>query len=576
MKRRRHAALILALALLAPGLWLALGNRGKSTIGAPGPAGGPGSGIFFADVTARAGIRFRHENGAEGKWFIAEPMGSGGGFFDHDGDGDMDIYLVNSGKLGGPPDPNPSRNALYRNDGGGSFTEVTEASGTGDDGYGMGCAMADYDNDGDVDIYVTNLGPNVLYRNRGDGTFEDVAEAAGVGNRSFGSSCLFADADADGHLDLYVVNYVVLSLSDEKMCGKPGLRTYCHPSDYDAAPDVFYHNQGDGTFADWTRKAGLYRDDGKGLGVVASDFDGDRDIDIYVANDTSPNFYFRNDGEGVFQEVGQILGVAYGEGGLPEAGMGVAAGDYDGDGWMDLIVTNYAQETNSIYWNSRGEYFENRIVTSGLAGASLVPLGFGTGFFDLDLDGRLDLAVMNGHIEVNISSFYDYQSYPQSNQLFRNRGDGSLEDVSSGAGPGFTERRVSRGLACADFDLDGDLDLLVTNCDDGPQLLENRTQPLGGWVAFLPLTGDPPRVAIGARLRLETADGAQVRDAISGGSYLSQSEPWVHFGLGKAKGIDVLEVRWPSGKSQRFEGISAGRRYRVVEGKDAPEAVAPR
>ncbi|MCZ6602939.1 MAG: VCBS repeat-containing protein, partial [Planctomycetota bacterium] len=368
MKRIAFLLFLIALGALAGTVWR---SRARTTgiTSRDLPDGKASAGFSFSDVTARAGIRFRHHNGATEKKHLAETMGSGGGFFDYDGDGYPDIYLVNGATLEGAPGPIPPRNALYRNNGDGTFSDVTDESGTGDIGYGMGCAMADYDNDGDPDIYVTNFGPNVLYRNRGDGTFEEVAAQAGVADPLWGASCLFADVDKDGWLDLYVVNYVALSLEENRYCGRleSGYRAYCHISDFDAAADVFFRNLGDGTFIDWTGPSGLHRTDGKGLGVVGGDFDNDSDIDIYVANDTTPNFLFRNLGDGTFEEVGVLLGVAYGEAGDPEAGMGVDAADYDEDGWLDLFVTNFALETNSLYRNAAGSYYENRTYRTGLA-----------------------------------------------------------------------------------------------------------------------------------------------------------------------------------------------------------------
>ncbi|MCZ6689182.1 MAG: CRTAC1 family protein [Planctomycetota bacterium] len=572
MRRTAFFLFLVALGGLAGTVW----RSRTTTTGIPSvvpPDGKTPTGFSFSDITARAGIQFRHHNGATEKKFLVETMGSGGGFFDYDGDGYPDIYLVNGASLEGEPGPNPPRNALYHNNGDGTFEDVTRQSGTGDTGYGMGCAMADYDNDGDPDIYVTNLGPNVLYRNRGDGTFEEVAAQAGVADPQWGASCLFADVDKDGWLDLYVVNYIALSLEEDRYCGRlePGYRAYCHISDFDAAADVFFRNLGDGTFIDWTRPSGLLRPDGKGLGVVGGDFDNDSDIDIYVANDTTANFLFRNLGDGTFEEVGVLLGAAYGEGGEPEAGMGLDAADYDEDGWLDLFVTNFALETNSLYRNAAGSYYENRTYRAGLASPSLTPLAFGALFLDLDLDGFLDIAVVNGHIQDRIALYYEHQTHGQPNQLFRNRGDGTYVDVSGSGGPAFLERRVSRGLAAADFDLDGDLDLLVTNCNDGAQLLENRTDHENHWVTLMLLVGNPPRAAIGARLLARIAGENKVREVVAGGSYLSQREPWIHLGLGAERRIDRLEIRWPSGSVEIIADVEADRRYRCIEGEGLTE-----
>ncbi|MGH9335467.1 MAG: FG-GAP repeat domain-containing protein, partial [Vicinamibacteria bacterium] len=373
------------------------------------------SGIRFEDVTAASGIDFVHYNGHTDEKFMVETMGSGGGFFDYDGDGDLDIYLVNGAPVpGSEAAPEPPRNALYRNDGNGGFTDVAEAAGVPGRGYGMGMTAGDVDNDGDLDLYVTNFGPNVFYRNRGDGTFEEETERAGLAASGWSTSASFADYDADGNLDLYVGRYVDFALDNHKFCGNQAknIKAYCHPDVYDPVPGILFRGLGDGTFVDVTREAGVYvEEEGKNLGVVWGDYDNDSDIDLYVANDSMRSFLFRNEGGGRFTDVTLLAGVGYSIDGKTQAGMGTDMADWDGDGYLDITKTNLDFEYNSMYRGGPAGIFTDEAYETGVAEVSLNYVGFGTFFFDFDNDGLLDVFVANGHIIDNIHLFNSVSTY---------------------------------------------------------------------------------------------------------------------------------------------------------------------
>ncbi len=465
--RRRAIVLLLALAcfVTAGGDWLFAQPQRRSAT--------PLSSQNFANVATTAGLRFAHYNGASPEKYVLETMGSGAAFLDYNNDGWLDIYLVNGGGVPGHAPPAPVRNALYRNKGDGTFVDVTTQAGVGGNGlYGMGVAAADYDNDGWADLFVTTFGRNILYRNRGDGTFADVTEKAGVAGGGWSTSAAFLDYDRDGRLDLFVARYVDYTFERNVICGDParGIRAYCHPDIYDGVSSVLYHNNGDGTFTDVSKASGITSQIGKGLGVVAADLDADGWIDIYVANDSVRNFLFRNLGNGTFKEIGIASGVALDEGGRPQAGMGTAAGDYDGDGRLDIIVTNLDQEYNALYKNS-GAFFADTSFPTGFAPPSLPLVGWGTGFFDFDNDGDLDILVVTGHVIDNIEKFRAGQTYPQAKLLFENLGD-RFREVATRHGAALTKPEVSRGAAFGDYDNDGDVDVLVLNL---PQSLCRRT-----------------------------------------------------------------------------------------------------
>jgi len=543
---------------------------------APSPGTDPASlgpdGARFEDVTAAAGIRFRHVNGATGQKFILETLGSGVCVFDYDGDGLQDIYFVQSGRLPGFTPKGPLRSALYRNLGHGRFEDVTEKAGVGGpDRYGFGCVAGDVDGDGDRDLYVTYYGPNVLYRNNGDGTFTDATNRSGAANGLWATSASLADADGDGDLDLYVANYVAFDEANNLYCGenRPGYRTVCHPRNFDPQPDAFYRNRGDGTFEDVSKRAGIVDTTGKGLGVVFGDYDGDGDQDIYVANDDTPNFLWRNRGDGTFEEVAQYAGTALSEDGVPQAGMGTDMADYDNDGLLDIFVTNLSEETNELYHNDGHGLFSDRSFVSGLGSPSLLDLGFGTFFFDADNDGDLDVFVANGHIIDNIGLYSDTITFEQRAALYRNLGGDRFERLAYPAAAPLGGLYVGRGAVPFDYDDDGDEDIVLTQSDRPALLLRNTGSPGRHWVTIT-LAGAPPnRDAIGAFVALEAGGARQVRYARTGMSYLSQGDRRLHFGLGSAATIDRVIVRWPgrSGFREEFAALPVDRFVTLEQGK---------
>ncbi len=556
--------------------------------------------VLFTDVTESSGVTFFHRTGAKGGWHYIEPMGSGCALFDYDGDGDLDLYLINAANL--PGQPLEGINALYCNDttadGKIRFTDVTQQAGVPGRGYGMGCTVGDYDNDGDIDLYVTGYEENILYRNNGDGTFTDVTQQAGLAGGGWSTSAAFFDYDGDGDLDLYVVRYLIYDTAREPTCYKGGVRIYCSPLNFPGMPDLLFRNNGDGTFTDVTQQAGIaVYPPGKGLGVVTFDYDSDGDTDLYVANDTTPNFLYRNDG-GTFTEIGVAAGVATSASGKSQSGMGVDAGDINGDGAPDLIVTNFSLETNALYRNGGSGLFAEATAEVGLFGPSTMPMGWGTHFFDFDNDGDLDLFVANGHLFPNVAVFSPTESYAQPDQLFRNDG-GTFEDITGEAS--FTGPTVGRGSAVGDLDGDGDLDLVVMILGGRPQIYRNdgrnwnhwlmvklvggtrgvqspesrvQSHPERRWVGDSgPGTRDPGlslsnRNGIGARVTVWVGGRQQVREVRSGSSYLSASDLRLHFGLGAEERVERIEVHWPSGRMQVLSDVQADRVVVLEEGKE--------
>ena len=514
--------------------------------------------IQLVDVTQAAGLDFVHYNGFSGEYYYVETFGAGAAFLDVDGDGWLDLYLVNGAPLSGErPDPIPA-NRLYHNTGTGGFADVTAASGAGHTGYGMGCAAADYDADGDVDLYVTNVGPNLLLRNEGAGRFADATAAVGGADARWGTSCGFLDYDLDGDLDLYTTNYVDFDPQKNIVCAEGGIRSYCEPKFYEPAGDVLYRNE-DGQFRDVASEVGIIHK-GRGLGVAFADYDLDGDTDIYVANDGTMNCLYQNQGNR-FAEVGLYAGGRYNEDGLAEAGMGVEFGDWDNDGFQDVFVTNFAQETNTLYGNDGQGQFYDITLRAGLAECSYKPLGFGTNFLDYDNDGDLDLFVANGHVMDKITQVHPDHAYPQPNQVLCNQRGTRFVDVSTRLGPALAAAAVSRGSATADYDNDGDLDLLVTNVAATPNLLRNDGGNRQHWLTIqLGGTSQHARVAV-------TAGGQrQVKERQAGGSYLSSSDPRLHFGLGEATRATV-EIRWPDGTLQKMEEVTADQILHIVQSK---------
>ena len=509
--------------------------------------------VRFTDATAELGIQFRHTNGESGEKYFIEPLGSGVALFDYDNDGDLDLYLVNGSDLPGVTSPLPPINRLYRNDGD-IFTDVTLEASVGDTGYGLGCCVGDYNNDGFTDLYVTNYGANVLYHNNGDGTFTDVTESAGVGGNQLSSGCAFLDLDADGYLDLYVVNYVQFDLETNPECTRQGVQTYCTPEALPGATDILYRNNGDGTFTDVTAKSGISGANGKGLGIVCGDIDNDGDVDIFVANDTTPNFLYRNDSDTAIRMTEDALfaGVALSEEGRAYSGMGANLGDFDNDGYLDIVITNFQDQTNSLYHNAQSGFFNEVSFAKGIGERSLPYLAWGVDFVDFNNDGWLDLFVANGHLDDNVAEIDPIGTYAQPNQLFlSNRGLNFVESVDVA----IANQKVSRGTAFGDIDNDGDVDIVVSNLKDTPTVLRNDSDNTSRWLTIKLVGTHCNRDAIGVRVTVVSGDSTQIREVKSGSGYLSQNDLRLHFGLGDAARVDKLTVRWLCGKVQTLQGV---------------------
>ena len=530
-------------------------------------------GVTFTHITEESGVTFRHEDGRSYKKYFVETLGSGIALFDYDNDNDVDIYLVNGAKLDSPGTTVGAMNRLYRNDGTGHFVDVTEASGVGHQGYGVGVCVGDYDNDGWLDMYVTNFGSNVLYWNNGDGTFIDRTAEAGVKVDDWSAGCAFADVDADGDLDLYIANYVNFSVKTHTPCRVKGILVYCSPRTYDGVKDIFFRNNGDGTFAEDTQNTGLDNFAARGLGVTFGDYDADGDTDLYVANDADANFLYNNDGNGRFREQSQFAGVALSEHGLVENGMGVAFGDYDNDTWLDLVVTNFQHQTNTLYHSDTGEFFTDQTYASGTGNISLLYLAWGVNFFDFDHDGFQDIFVANGHIHDNVTLIDSSTTYAQLNHLFWNNGNGTFTDVTAQSGPGFVLQRSSRGSAVGDLDNDGDLDLVVSNVGENVDILRNDAGDRSEHWINLKLVGTlSNRSAIGTRVLMKAGEYCQVREVRSGSSYLSQNDLRLHFGVGRQEKVE-LEIEWQRGTVQKFSGVPVNQFLKIVEGHNQLESL---
>lgn len=524
--------------------------------------------VRFTNTASEAKLVFKHENGATPQKYMPETMAGGSLFFDYNSDGWPDVFFVNGGSFTDKQKAAGARHRLFRNNKDGTFTDTTAASGIGVSGFGMGACSADYDNDGWPDLYITAVGGNRLYRNNGNGAFADVTEKAGIGSMLWSASCAFGDIDNDGSVDLYVTNYVDFAVNNNKYCVYSGdTRVYCHPNVYNGLPDVLYRNNGNGTFSDVTRAAGVYRPDGKGLGVVFGDYDGDGWIDIYVANDSTPNFLFHNKGKGVFEDVGLPAGVAVGIDGQPLAGMGTDMGDSDGDGLLDIFVTNLDRQTHNLYRNLGKGLFADVTFESGIGEATLPFVGFGAVFFDDDNDMDLDLAIANGDVIDNVSLFRDSTSYEQRNLLLQNDGSGKFRDAGPIAGPGFALKKASRSLSAGDIDNDGDLDLLIGNVSQTADLLRNDGSNTGRSLLIRTVGSKSNRDGIGAVLRLTVGGKVLVRDVKAGSSYLSQNDLRVHFGMGFAARAERLEIRWPGGAIDALQDVEANQMLTITEGR---------
>ncbi len=514
----------------------------------------------FAEVARELGIDFVHDNGASPQKRLPETNGAGSAFLDYDDDGDWDLYLVNSGDL--EQGRGPAANQLFRNDGR-VFARVDGAAGAPGTSYGMGVTAADYDGDGDPDLYLTAWGPDQFYR-RERGGYVDATEEAGLGHAGWTTSAVAFDWDLDGDLDLFAAQYVRFVLGEQPWCGREdlGLRFYCDPRVFAATVDILYRNEGRGVFSAVSRQAGIEHQ-GNGLGAVAGDFDGDGDPDLYVANDLTPNFHYVNQGDGTFAEIGLLAGTALSADGASQAGMGVDSGDIDQDGDLDLFVTNYQLENNGLYRND-GAFYSEISFKAGLGDLSLNYLGFGTGFFDSDNDGHLDLFVGNGHVHDNIEQYDELVTYAQQAQLFRNGGAGVFREVTAESGPAFTAFYVVRGSAFGDIDQDGDLDIALVN--NGRRFALLRNDGAQGHYLAVALKGrQSNRDGIGARLYLWAGGRRQLREVKAGSGFLSTSQRAPVFGVGTAERIERLEIHWPAGGVQVLEDLAVNQRLYVVE-----------
>jgi enediyne biosynthesis protein E4 len=530
----------------------------------------PSGAIEFIDVTAEAGIRFKHNSGAFGKKYLPETIGSGGAFLDYDNDGWQDILLVNSMDW---PENKKRRSypALYHNNKDGTFTDVTAQAGLNVEMYGIGVAAADYDNDGNVDIYITCVGPNHLFRNLGGGRFVDMTRSAGVGDPGFSTSAAWFDYDNDGKLDLFVGHYVDWTPQTDLFCTLDGKnKSYCTPQTYKGQSATLYHNRGNGSFENVTARAGLNDPAGKTLGVALLDYDDDGWMDLFVANDTEPNKLYRNNHNGTFTDNAVIAGVAFSEAGTARAGMGVDAGDYDGSGRQSVVIGNFTNESIALYHNEGSGLFTDDAPTSGIGKMSAQSLTFATFFFDYDLDGLLDIFAANGHVSDDISIVQPTVKYAQPPHLFRNKGKKKFEEVTAKLGRALNRAIVGRGAAYGDFDNDGDLDLLITTNNGPARLLRNDNANQNDLLRVRTVGTRSNRDGIGARLVVKTSKGRTVYGMVrTGSSYCSQSELPVTFGLGKPEeGTTLtLEITWPGGQKDRIADIKPNQTITVQEGK---------
>lgn len=530
--------------------------------------------VEFTDITATSGIKFSHNSGRTGKKYLPETMGSGAAFFDADGDGWPDILLLNSKDL--IPRGKRSISALYKNNRNGTFTDITAGSGLDVEMYALGVAVADYDNDGREDIYITALEGDRLFHNEGSGKFRDVTRLSGIQNANFGTSAAWFDYDKDGKADLFVANYVQWTVKGDLWCSLDGAtKSYCTPEAYKGTSSKLYRNLGGGKFEDVSQKAGVADPTSKSLGVVVFDYNNDGWPDLFIANDTQPNKLYRNTGKGTFVEEGVAAGVAFGEDGVARGAMGVDFADYDRSGRPHLLVGNFSNQMLALYHNEGNGLFVDRAPGSPVGRSSLLSLAFGVFFFDYDLDGYADLFAANGHIEEQIGRVQPKIAYKQPALLFRNTGRGHFENTTERVGPALSVPVVARGAAYADFDRDGDLDILVTANDGPARLLRNDGGNTNRWVSFK-LSGSPSnKSALGAIVRVESASGKQWQAVHSGSSYCSQSDLALTFGLGKDPVVSAVEVTWPSGAKQRFTNIAVNKHYKIDE-QQGIAVLAPR
>ena len=548
--------------------------------------------VVFTDVTAKAGLSkaVNTSGSATNKQLLLEEMGGGAAFFDYDNDGWLDIFLVNGTSLDPAVRERNPASYLFHNNRDGTFTDVSQQAGLIHSGWGQGCCVGDYDNDGFDDLFVSYFGRNVLYHNNGNGTFTDVSEKAGVTGSSdrWGAGCCFLDYDRDGHLDLFVANYVSY---DPARAPKPGEAMYClynnipvpcGPQGFTGGTNILYRNRGDGTFVDVSEESGITRPRGAssmvfvgrnwqptgsyGMGAAAADFDNDGWPDIYVASDTAPSLLYRNNHDGTFREIAVPAGCAFDENGVAMSGMGVGLGDFDGDGWMDIVRTNFSEQVTTLYRNYGNGAFEDASIKAGL-GVNRKYVGFGVGFLDFDNDGGKDLFLANGHVYSQIAGRKIHLTYKEPKVLYRNLGNGRFEDVSAKAGPAIKAENLGRGCAFGDFDNDGDVDVIINNLDGPPTLLRNDGGNRNNWIMIKCVGVKSNRSAIGARVRITTGARSQIDEVMSGSSYYSQNDFRLHFGLGSATKVDSVEIGWPSGLKESFKSLASNHLYVIQETK---------
>jgi hypothetical protein len=540
--------------------------------------------VTFTDVAPRAGLTLPTVYGAElVKKYIVEANGPGIAFYDYDNDGWLDIFLINGTRLEGFPSGQAPTNHLYHNNRDGTFTDVTEKAGLTHTGWGYGVCIGDYDNDGYDDLFLTSFGKNLLYHNNGDGTFTDVTEKAGLGQAAtrYSTGCTFIDYDRDGFLDLFVSHYIDLDLAKtpvggaNRYCMYKGVSVNCGPMGLAKETCSLYHNNGDGTFTAVTAEAGIRAAGGRyGLSAAAFDYNNDGWPDIFVACDSTPNLLFRNNHDGTFTDVAMEAGVAVNGDGQEQANMGIAVGDYDGDGYLDLFLPHFSDDTPILYRNVKGEFFDDLTYAAGLA-VNTRYVCWGVGFADLDNDGWLDIFHVTGTVYPEVEKVYPDYKYRSQRVVYRNLGNGSFEEVSNLCGPPVLEPHSSRGCAFGDFDNDGNLDILIMNMSEPPSLLRNQNRSGHHWISVKALGTRSNRSAIGARIVVTTGEHRQIREVMSGSSYMSQSDLRQHFGLGQERKVDQIEVRWPSGKVDRIANVEVDQFVTVQEGQGIVKAEKP-
>jgi hypothetical protein len=527
----------------------------------------PASPITMRDVTDDVHLGFQHTDGGSGELYIVESVCCGMALLDYDQDGMLDIYFLNGAPLRGASTTTPPKNGLYRNLGNWQFAEMSEAAGIADTGYGLGVAAGDYDNDGDIDLYLNNYGPNVLYRNNGDGTFSDVSESAAVSAGNLvGAGVCFLDYDRDGRLDLYVSNYVDFTYDNHVPCSVNGYPAYAGPRYYNPVPDILYHNNGDGTFTDVSQTSGIAAFAGSGMGIISADYDNDGDTDVFVCNDSRTNFLFQNQGDGTFSEVATVAGTSVNYYGDANASMGVDCGDYNNDGLLDFFMTNYAAELPVLYQNVGRGFLDDVTRLTGAGLGALPHVTWGLGFADFDNDCDLDLYVACGHLDSNVELRDDTAAYRARNILLANQGDGTFENITEIAGDGMRPCESSRGLGLGDLDNDGLVDVVVLNSRARSTIAQNVTDNPYHWLQIELRGTTSNRHGIGARVQLASESTTQVREVHSGRGYQSHFGLQLHFGLANDTRAKLIEVRWPSGLTESFADIPVDRRILLIEG----------